>query len=197
MGKIMAGFSMSLDGFVADLNDSVDEVFKWFFSGNKDGEVTIGKEPLKVSSEGAEFIKEAGKATGVLVSARKTFDLAKAWGGKHPMGVPVVVVTHNPPKEWVGKKDSPFTFVSDGVESAIEKARQIAGDKDIAVGAPSVTRQCIDLGLLDGIHIDLVPVLLGNGVLLFENLQIKPIEMEVVAMSGGSNVTHLTYRIIK
>ena len=112
------------------------------------------------------------------------------------MGVPVVVVTHSPPEEWIGREGSPFTFVTDGVVSAIATAREIAGDKDVVVGAPSVTQQCLRLGLLDEIHIDLVPLLLGRGVRLFEQIE-APMELLVTAVSGTPHVTHLTYRMIR
>jgi dihydrofolate reductase len=149
-----------------------------------------------MSTEGAESIHEAGQAAGVLVSARRTFDTAHAWGGRHPMDVPVVVVTHSPPEEWITKEGSPFTFVTDGVPSAIATAQEIAGSKDVVVGAPSVVQQCLKLGLLDEIHIDLVPLLLGKGIRLFEQIE-APIELLVTAASGSPHVTHLTYRVIK
>ena len=195
MSKVIAGFSMSLDGFVADPDDGVDQVFKWYSAGGPDAEVMAGGE-FKMSAEGAEFIEEASRGAGVLVTARRTFDLAHAWGGKHPMGVPMVVVTHTVPEEWADREGSPFTFVTDGVPKAINVAREIAGDKDVVVGAPSVTQQCLQLGLLDAIHIDLVPVVLGRGIRLFDHLT-GPIELVVTEASGSPHVTHLTYRVIK
>src|SRR6202035_4483882 len=149
-----------------DPDDSVEHVFKWYSAGGTDAEVMAGDEAIKTSREGAEFIEEAGRGAGVLVTARRTFDIANAWGGKHPMDVPMVVVTHNVPEEWVNREGSPFTFVMDGVSKAIDVAREIAGDKDVVIGAPSVTQQCLELGLLDAIHIDLVPVVLGCGIRL-------------------------------
>ena len=104
MSKVTTGFSMSLDGFVADENDAVDRVFKWYSIGDTMAEVQIGDSTLTMATEGAEYIKGGGQAAGVLVSARRTFDLAKAWGGRHPMDVPVVVVTHAPPEEWIGRQ---------------------------------------------------------------------------------------------
>ena len=195
MGKVTAGFSMSLDGFVADEDDGVDRVFKWYSIGDTTPEVQSGDGSFTLSAEGAEYIEEAGQVAGVLVSARRTFDIANAWGGRHPMGVPVVVVTHSAPEEWAEKEGSPFTFVTDGVPSAIAKAREIAGDKDVVVGAPSVTQQCLKLGLLDEVHIDLVPLLLGKGVRLFD-LE-APIDLVVTAASGNRHVTHLTYRLVR
>ena len=165
MSKVIAGFSMSLDGFVADPDDGVDEVFKWYSAGGADAEVMAGDQAIAMSREGAELIEEASRGAGVLVTARRTFDIAHAWGGKHPMGVPMVVVTHRVPEEWANREGSPFTFVTEGVPKAIDVAREIAGDKDVVVGAPSVTWQCLQLGLLDAIHIDLVPVVLDCNLL--------------------------------
>jgi dihydrofolate reductase len=197
MGTVTAGFSMSLDGFVADSKDGVDEVFKWYVTGNREAEVQTGDATFKMTAEGADYIEAAGKTAGVLVTARRTFDLANAWGGRHPMDVPIVVVTHTVPEEWTDRRDSPFTFVIDGVESAIETAQKIAGSKDVAVGAPSVMQQCVALGLLDEIHIDLAPVVLVDGVRLFDHLGTGPIELELIHASGTTHVTHLTYRVHK
>lgn len=103
MSRVTAGFSMSLDGYVADANDGVEDVFKWYSTGNTDAKYTIGDATFTMSAEGAEYIKEAGQVAGVLVTARRTFDLANAWGGRHPMDVPMVVVTHRIPEEWVDR----------------------------------------------------------------------------------------------
>ena len=196
MGKVTTGFSMSLDGFIAGPNDEVDRVFKWYFSGDATQEVSSGNEVFKMSEEAADMVLEASQTVGALVTARRTFDIAKAWGGKHPMDVPVVVVTHRVPQEWV-KPGSPFAFVTDGVPSAIEKAKQIAGDKSVAVGAPSVVQQCLQAGLLDEIHIDLVPVLLFDGIRLFDHLGIEPVDLNLVEVTATSNVIHLTFRVVK
>jgi dihydrofolate reductase len=196
MGRVGIGFSMSLDGFVAGPNDDVSRVFQWYFAGETTHTVKSGAEDFEMSESGAESIEEAGKTTGALVTARRTFDIAHAWGGKHPMDVPVVVVTHNIPQEWV-KEGSPFTFVTDGVEHALAEAKRIAGDKNIAVGAPSVAQQCLKLGLIDEIQIDLVPVLLGEGIRLFDHLGNVPIELESTSINPGTGVIHLSYRVVK
>ena len=196
MSKVIAGFSMSLDGFVADPDDGTEHVFKWYSAGGADAEVMAGGQATGMTREAAELIEEAGRSAGVLVTARRTFDIAHAWGGKHPMDVPMVVVTHRIPQEWVNREGSPFTFVTEGVPKAIDVAREIAGDKDVVVGAPSITQQCLQLGLLDAIHIDLTPVVLGRGIRLFDHLT-KPIELLVTEASGNPHVTHITYRVIK
>ena len=113
------------------------------------------------------------------------------------MGVPVFVLTHTVPQEdWV-YEGSPFTFVTDGLESALEQAKAMAGDKDVGVVGASLVQQCIRAGLLDEIHVDLVPVLLGDGVRLFDHLGTEPIELESTRMLEGAGVTHLTFRVVK
>ncbi len=196
MSQVIAGFSMSIDGFVADADDGVDDVFKWYSAGGTDSEVMAGDEAIGMTREAAESIEEAGRAAGALVTARRTFDLAHAWGGKHPMDVPMVVLTHSVPQEWVNREGSPFTFVTEGIQRAIDVARDIAGDKNVVVGAPSVTQQCLQRGLLDAIHIDLVPVVLGRGIRLFDHLT-KPVQLLVSEASGNPHVTHITYQVIK
>jgi dihydrofolate reductase len=196
MSKVIAGFSMSVDGFVADPDDGVEHVFKWYSAGGTDAEVVAGDQAIPMTREAAESIDEAGRGAGVLVTARRTFDIAHAWGGKHPMDVPIVVVTHRVPEEWANREGSPFTFVTDGVPKAIGVAREIAADKDVVVGAPSVTQQCLQLGLLDAIHIDLAPVVLGRGIRLFDHLT-APVELLVTEASGNPHVTHVTYRVVK
>ena len=205
MGKVTTGFSMSLDGFVAGPNDSPenslgdggDRLFKWYFSGDATHEVPSGNRTFKMSNDGAELIQEASLSAGVLVTARRTFDIAHAWGGKHPMDVPIVVVTHRVPQEWVNKPGSPFTFVTDGIAIAIKKAKQIAGDKTVVVGAPSVVKQCLQAGLMDEIHIDLIPTLLFSGIPLFDHLGIQPVDLQIMDVNATAEVIHITFRIIK
>jgi dihydrofolate reductase len=203
MVKVGSGFSMSLDGFIAGPNDSPerplgdggDRLFKWYSSGDTEFKVPSDDREFKLSSDSAERLQDASRTVGALVYGRRTFDIAGAWGGKHPMDVSMVIVTHRVPQEWV-KEGSPFTFVTDGVESAIEQAMKIAGDKMVAVGSASILQQCIKLGLLDEIHIDLIPILLGDGVRLFDHLD-KPIELESTSVIDAPGVTHLDFRVIK
>jgi dihydrofolate reductase len=198
MGTIAAGFSMSLDGFIAGPNDDFTRLFAWMTFGDTDLNLSSGDTDydLKLSSESAESFENIINSTGAIVSGRRMFDVAGAWGGKHPLGAPVVVVTHSVPQEWV-YEGSPFTFVTDGIENALEKAREIAGDKNIGVGGADIARQCLKMGRLDEIHIDLVPVLLGQGVRLFEYLGIEPIELESTGVRESPGVTHLSFRVVK
>ena len=106
------------------------------------------------------------------------------------------MVTHTVPQEWV-YAGSPFAFVTDGVESAVRQAKAAAGEKDVAVMAASIVQQCIGAGLLDDIAVNLVPVLLGEGVRLFEHLGTAPIELESTGVIETPGVTHLKFRVVK
>jgi dihydrofolate reductase len=198
MGKVSTGFSMFLDGFVAGPGDDTQYVFAWMTRGDTDYRLSTGDTEfeLKIAAESAEMLDDALATIGAVVAGRRLYELTHGWGGHHDLGAPVVVVTHRPPPEWV-KEEWPVTFVIDGVASAIERAKEIAGEKTVAVASPTLVQQCLDAGLLDEIHIDLVPILLGDGVRLFESLKAAPIELEGPQVSEGSGVTHLTYRVKK
>src|SRR5919112_6896646 len=202
MGKVAVGLTMSLDGFIAGPNDGPEHplgeggmrLFDWFSAGDTDYELPGTEMVFRVSSQSAEVLREAHSKMGAFVTGRRTFDITNGWGGNPPLGVPTFVVTHREiPQEWV-YEGSPFTFVTDGVESAVDKAREVVADKYVAVGAASIVQQCIRAGLLDEIHVDLVPVLLGDGVRLFEHLGAGPIELECTQVVEGTGVTHLTFR---
>lgn len=195
MGNVITGISMSLDGFIAGPGDDVQHLFKWYFGGDVEVPVQNGRLTLKVTPESARVLNEEFASTGAMVCGRRMFDLAKAWGG-YPPYAPCFVVTHNPPQEWV-KEGSPFVFVTDGVESAIRQAKEAAGEKNVAIATPSITQQCLKAGLLDSIHIDLVPVLLGSGIRLFEHLGIEPLALETTRVIEAPGVTHLDFRVIK
>jgi dihydrofolate reductase len=151
---------------------------------------------FRVLPQSAELLRETRTTTGVLVTGRRLFDLTHGWGGGHPLGVPIFVLTHTVPQEWV-YEGSPYMFVTDGLESAVERAKAVAGDKDLGVVGASIVQQCIRAGLLEEIHIDLVPVLLGDGVRLFEHLGTEPMELESTRVIEGAGVTHLTFRVVK
>ena len=198
------GLSMSLDGFIAGPNDGAgnplgdggERLFEWYSSGDTDYEMPGTEMVFKVSPQSAELLREAFGTMGAFVTGRRTFDIANGWGGRPPLGVPTFVVTHTVSQEWL-YEGSPFTFVTDGVESAVEQAKAVAADKDVAVGAASIAQQCIRAGLLDEININLVPVLLGGGVRLFEHLGTGPIELEKTRVIEAPEITHLTFRVVK
>lgn len=204
MGKVSTGLTMSLDGFIAGPNDGPERplgeggerLFEWYSSGDTEYRLPGTNMVFKVSPQSAQLLREAHIKIGAFVTGRRTFEITNGWGGNPPLGVPTFVVSHTVPQEWV-YEGSPFTFVTDGVESAVEQAKEVAGEKDVAVGAASIVQQCIRAGLLDEIHIDLVPILLGAGIRLFEHLGSTPIELESTEVMEGDGVTHLTYRVLK
>ena len=204
MGKVSMGLSMSLDGFIAGPNDGPEHplgeggerLFTWYSTGDTEYGLPGTEMVFRVSPQSAELLRRAHARMGAFVTGRRTFDITNGWGGNPPLGVPAFVVTHSVPQEWV-YEGSPYTFVTDGVESAVEKAKEVAGDKDVAVGAASLAQQCLRAGLLDEIHVDLAPVLLGDGVRLFEHLGATPIELEYTEVVKGAGVTHLTFRVVK
>jgi len=197
-GKITTGFSMSLDGFVAGPNEDFQQLFAWMGSGDTEYSITIGdqEQKLKIAGKSVEMFEDAINTTGALVAGRRLYELTHGWGGHHPINAPVVVVTHRPRPEWV-QEDWPVTFVTGGLESALEQAQKIAGGKNVVVASATIVQQCLNAGLLDEIHIDLVPFLLGDGVRLFEHLKVAPVALEDPQVSIGKGVTHLTYRVKK
>ena len=201
MGKVVFNMTMSLDGFVAGPNDGPenglgdggDKLFTWYFSGDTEIPISDGNMVLKVSPQSAEILNEAFQKYGAGVWGRKTFDIAGAWGG-HPPGSPCFVVTHHIPQEWV-YEGSPFTFVTDGVESAIRQAREAAGNKDVVLCTASVLQQALQAGLVDEIHVDVAPLLLGSGVRLFDHLA-EPIDLEPLRVVQAPHILHLGFRVV-
>jgi dihydrofolate reductase len=203
MGKVVFNMTMSLDGFVAGPNDNPDNglgdggdaLFNWYFSGDTEVKLSEGTPVLKVSKKSAKILRDTVKTYGAGVWGRKTFDIARAWGG-HPPGTPAFVVTHHPPQEWM-TEGSPFIFVTEGVESAIQQAKQAAGDKDVVLCTASILQQALKAGLVDEIHVDVAPLLLGKGVRLFDNFGAEPIELENIRTIEAPGVTHLGFRVRK
>jgi dihydrofolate reductase len=199
MAKITAELSMSLDGFVAHMDDRVDHLFDWYFNGDVAVPTADPRWVFHTSAESAAHIREGFAKCGCLVSGRRLFDYTNGWDGRHPVGAPVVVVTHgNIPAQWIAAHpNAPFTFVTDGIESAIRKAATIAGEKNVAVAGPNVIQQCISLGLMDEICVNLVPVLIGEGIPFFGTLAKSPVKLEGPRIVEGRGVTHLTYAVRK
>lgn len=203
MGKVVFNITISPDGFVAGPNDNLDNslgdggdaLFNWYFNGDTEVPISDGQMVLKVSAQSAEILNEAMAASGVGVWGRRTFDIARAWGG-HPPSSPAFIVTHTVPQEW-DYEGAPFTFVTDGVESAIRQAKKAAGDNDVVVCTASILQQCLKVGLMDEIHIDVVSLLLGGGVRLFDNLGRQAVELACIRAIQAPGVVHLAYRVVK
>jgi dihydrofolate reductase len=190
MPRIIADMSMSLDGRVATPDDDISRLTRWFFDG--DTEVAPGA-PFRTSPGSARLLREAFETVGAIVGGRRYFDLAQGWGGRHPMGVPVYILTHERPVDWPA--DSTIHFVTDGLQSAIAQAREAAGDKDVGIATPGTVRQCLDAGLLDELQVNVIPVVLGEGVPFFDGIE-RHVELEGPEVVEGTGVTHLRYRVL-
>jgi dihydrofolate reductase len=203
LGKVITELSVSLDGFVAGPNDSPENglgdggerLFAWYSGGDTALPLPGTDMVFHVPRASADLLREEWSNPGAMVAGRRMFDIAHAWGGRPPGGGPCFIVTHSPPPEWA-KQGSPFTFVTDGVDSAIRQARQAAGDRNVSVSSASIMQQCLKLGLLDELHIDLVPVLLGSGVRLFGDLD-APVALERTRVVESHGVTHLWFHVLK
>lgn len=204
MGTVIFENSVSLDGFVAGPNDGPGNgmgdggmrLFDWYTSGDTPFPLPGTDMVFQISRASAELLQEEWGKLGAMIVGRRMFDIAEGWGGHPPGGGACFVVTHSVPQEWV-KEGSPFTFVTDGVESAVRQAQQVAGDRNVSIGSANIANQCLKAGLLDEMLINLVPVVLGGGVRLFDNLDTAPYELEIMRVVEGAGVTHLKYRVVR
>lgn len=186
MAKVILGTTMSVDGFINDRDGSVAALYP-------DLETWRYTEPGRVSIQN----------TGAVVMGRNSFAMAEnpdSLADNYEYQVPIFVLTHQPPEKHPKENDSlTFTFVTDGIESAIRQAKATAGDKDVTViGATNTAQQCLIAGLADELHIDIMPVLLGAGLRFFNEtgtIQIQLERLRVVEFPGGR--THIKYNIVK
>ncbi|GAA2061654.1 dihydrofolate reductase family protein [Streptomyces albiaxialis] len=193
MGKVFTHMTMSLDGYVADPEDGIGELFEWY----ETGEVSVPNPNETVSFQvdraSEQVLRELTENCGALVAGRRLFDIAEGWGDKHPAGAPVVVVTHRPPEDAATKW--PTTTFVDGVEAAITRAREIAGDKDVTIASAAITQQALDLGLVDEVCVSLVPVLFGEGVPYFAKLARGHLLLDDPTVVQGRRALHLRYGV--
>lgn len=183
MAKVVVGMAISLDGFVNDRNGSVSRLY-----------------PDMAAMHESEVLQEAIKTTGAVVMGRDTYDMGEGNYTGYEFQVPIFVLTHHvPDKPAKGENENlKFHFVTDGVESAIEKAKRAAGDKDVTVvGGPNVIQQLIKAGLVDEIQVDIAPVLLGGGAKLFGDQGADYMALEQIKMTKYLGITHLAFRVLK
>ncbi|HEX9967501.1 MAG TPA: dihydrofolate reductase family protein [Solirubrobacterales bacterium] len=204
MSKVTAEITMSLDGFVAGPNDSVDnglgdrgeELHTWV-TRLRSWREAHGYEGGESGPDDERFTA-ATEANGAIVMGRRMFDHGEEpWGDEPPFRNPVFVLTHRPQEPLAKEGGTTFTFV-EGIESAVAQAREAAGDKDVAIaGGGQAIREAIEAGLLDELEIHLVPVLLGGGVRLldFEPAAAARIEVEPLHAIDSPGVTHLRFGV--
>ena len=190
MGKVFADQSLSLDGFSAGPNlgmsnpmgDGGEELHAWQFRGGQRPEVL---ENL------------FGGTTGAVLVGRHTFDLGeKPWGENPPFHLPVFVVTHRPKAAVTKRGGTTYTFVTDGLNTALAQARAAAGDRNVVVlGGAAIIQQCVRAGLLDELQLHLVHILLGGGTSLFAGVDPASVALERTRLIDAEGVTHLTFRV--
>ncbi|HXR22529.1 MAG TPA: dihydrofolate reductase family protein, partial [Acidimicrobiales bacterium] len=152
---------------------------------------------MRMSAISAEFFDSHAASVGAVVTGRRTYDVAGAWGGSGPLrGAPLFVMTHQVP-ETVPSGEPPYTFITGGIEEAVSQARRAAGEKNVSLMGATIVQQCLRAGLLDELTISLVPVVLGRGARLIEGLEAGSVELELGRVVDAPGVTHLTYRVVK
>ena len=213
MSRLRFNISMSLDGFVAGPNQSLEhplgeggmQLHEWAFElaawrkphGQDGGEVNAS----------TKVVEESLENLGAAVMGRNMFGGAGPWGDDPwdgwwgddpPFHMPVFIVTHHAREPVTKEGGTTFTFVTDGIESALEQAREAADGKDVGLsGGANVAQQYLKAGLIDEMQIHLVPVFLGDGARLFDNLDGAEVGLEVARVVEAPGVTHLTYRVGK
>ena len=216
MGKLRFEITMSVDGFTTGpdpgfehpLGIGGDRLHQWAYGlrGFRERHGESGGE----TGPDNDLLEESFNAAGAIIMGRRMFSGGEGpweddpnadawWGDDPPFHHPVFILTHHAREPVTKQGGTTFTFVTDGIESALEQARAAAGDKDVAVGGgASVVQQYLEAGLLDQLQIHLVPVLLGDGVRLFESDPgAEPPELECTRVIESAAVTHLTYRVVK
>jgi dihydrofolate reductase len=196
MSKVLAGITTSVDGYVAGpddgpgkgLGEGGERLHYWVFGGPW----TYGDEALgEPTGEDAAWLEQTIERVGAVVGGRWTYEAAGHWGGENPWGLPLFIVTHRPEEEPEG---GAFTFVS-GVEEAVERAREAAGDKDVHVmGGADVIRQALAAGLVDELTIIVAPVVLGGGKRLFDGFS-QSLELEHLGVRQSPYATFVDYRV--
>ena len=193
MTMVIFDISMSLDGFVTASNVRPEEPMG-------DGGQRLHEWAFGEDERNRELLAEAVNFVGAVIAGRRTYALSVPWWGADgptgPARVPVFVVTHAEPEEV--PEEGVYTFVTDGIESALEQAKMAAGDKDVAVmGGAEMGQQYIGAGLVDEISIHLVPVLLGGGTRMFEHLGGEHIQLESAGVIETPEATHLRFRVVE
>jgi dihydrofolate reductase len=198
MTKVAAGITTSLDGYITGPNDGPgrglgdggERLHYWVFGGPWTYDEGPRGEPTGADKQ---VLDEAMARFGAVVGGRNTYEAAQAWGGSNPFGVPFFIVTHRPED---APADAGFTFVN-GLDEAIARAREAAGDKDVSVmGGADVIRQALRAGYVEELSISIAPVILGGGKRLFDGFD-ETVGLERVGLVQSPFVTHITYRVVR
>jgi dihydrofolate reductase len=200
MGKVVAQAIMSLDGYIAKPDNTIGRLFDWLQSGDVAVTTPAADFAVHLTPQSAEHWRAWVSSIGALICGRTLFDFTNGWNGRHTVDVPVVVVTHQVPTDWVASHpEAPFSFITDGVEAAVARAKELAGDRVVTVTGGTIARQCLDLGLLDEVAVDLVPVIMGEGNRpFFGKLSSQDVLLgNPTVCSQGDRVTHLVFPVTR
>jgi dihydrofolate reductase len=199
MAKVTVVLSMSLDGYIAGPDDGFvhplgeggKALFEWYFNGDTPSKYIPR---FKLSAASAKVFDAGMDTLGAVITGRRTYDIANAWEGDGPApGAPLFILTHSVPDD-VPETSVPYTFVTDGIESAVKQASAVAGDKYVSLMGSYAPQQCLRAGLLDEIEVAVIPVLLGGGVRLFDHIG-GAVQLELISVVDAPGVTHLRYRV--
>ena len=183
MGKVIVGTTMSLDGFMSDRDGSLERLY-----------------PNLEELRKTEMLQESMKSTGAVVMGRHAYDMAQGDFTGYEYQVPIFVLTHHPPEQITkGQNDRlTITFVTDGLESAMEQAKAAAGKKDVTViGGANTAQQLMNAGLFDELHIGIVPIVLGEGLRFFDNVSIGDMQLEKLEILESPSRIDIKYRVVK
>jgi dihydrofolate reductase len=194
MGKVISEISMSLDGFITDPDASVGTPLE----GNDPGRLSDWQFDAKTETDAA-IVDEMFESNGAILMGKRMFDAGfEPWGDPPPYGMPVFIVTHEQRERLPMQGGTTYTFVTDGIEAALDLARAAAGGKNVGVwGGANIMRQYLKAGLLDEMHIHLAPVLLGGGIRLFEGLDPDGIELRRLSSIETPGATHLRLEVVR
>ncbi|MFC8923097.1 dihydrofolate reductase family protein [Cellulosimicrobium sp. NPDC057127] len=197
MGIVTTSASVSMDGFIAGPQGSgFEHLFAWYDAGDHEFPSANPDVSFRLSEADHSYLTAVMQRIGALVVGRRLFDMTDGWGGTHPLDKPVVVLTHAVPQEWVdAHPGAPFRFVTGGIEDAVAAGREAAGGLDVAVNAGEIASQALAAGLLDEVVLDVVPVLLGDGVPFFTSIGAAPRLLDGPDITPGERVTHLRFRV--
>lgn len=196
-GSVIMADAVSLDGFLATDDDQVGPLHDFYFDGGTPIDAGNGHMTFRTSPASAEYIGGQWSRIGAMVIGRRLFDITDGWGGVPVVGDRVFVVTHSAPTDWEFLGTAPFTFVTDGVASAIAQAKKVAGpDRDVALNGGDVGGQAFAAGLVDELDVALVPVVFGSGK-RFLGAAEEQVLLDDPVVVPSERVTHLRYRVRK
>ena len=188
MATVVVQAVTSLDGYIALPDDTVGSIHDWYFQGD------VEVEQFHVSAASADYLRSTLAEVRCLIIGRHLFDFVDGWDGQPPAGDHVFVVTHRPPTDW-GHEDAPYTFCTDGIEDAVRRAREYAGDGVVTVSAGDVAGQIVAAALADEVAIDLAPVFLGQGKKYLGSQTEEIVLDDPSVVVQGERVLHLRYAL--